>query len=129
MNTAEFDYVLPPELIAQQPLPERTASRLLVIDRASGSIRHEMFRNLPRYLRPGDLLVLNDTKVLPARLWSIEPRLELLLIEPRGSGRWTALVKPGRRARPGTVLKFAPWPTGSSAEPVAVPGGCRRIRR
>lgn len=109
MKTADFDYALPPELIAQEPLPDRAASRLLVLDRASGQITHTQFRELGRYLAPGDLLVLNDTKVIPARIWSVKPVVELLLVEDLGDNRWSAMVKPGRRARPGMRLEFAPW--------------------
>jgi S-adenosylmethionine:tRNA ribosyltransferase-isomerase len=108
VKTADFDYELPPELIAQEPLPDRAASRLLVLDRATGQITHTRFRELGRYLAPGDLLVLNDTKVIPARIWSVKPAVELLLVEDLGQQRWTALVKPGRRARPGTHLEFTP---------------------
>jgi len=109
VKTADFDYALPPELIAQEPLPDRAASRLLVLDRATDRIIHAAFRDLGRYLAPGDLLVLNDTKVIPARIWSVKPVVELLLVEDLGQQRWTALVKPGRRARPGMRLEFAPW--------------------
>jgi S-adenosylmethionine:tRNA ribosyltransferase-isomerase len=106
MKTADFDYELPEELIAQQPLADRAASRMMVVNRATGEIRHEQFRNLSRYLEPGDLLVLNDTKVLPARIWSELPVVELLLVEDLGGNRWSALVKPGKRAKPGQRLKF-----------------------
>jgi S-adenosylmethionine:tRNA ribosyltransferase-isomerase len=109
VKTADFDYALPPELIAQEPLPDRAASRLLVLDRATDRIIHAAFRDLGRYLAPGDLLVLNDTKVIPARIWSVKPVVELLLVDDLGDRRWTALVKPGRRARPGMRLEFAPW--------------------
>lgn len=113
MNTADFDFVLPAELIAQQPLADRAAARLLVVDRQSGNIRHDHFRNLARHLRGGDLLVLNDTKVIPARIWAQSPRVELLLVEPLGGNRWSALVKPGYRAKVGTRLKFTPWFSGT----------------
>jgi S-adenosylmethionine:tRNA ribosyltransferase-isomerase len=106
MKTSEFDYLLPPELIAQQPLADRAASRMMVVDRATGEIRHNVFRNLGHYLRPGDLLVLNDTKVIPARIWSREPAVELLLVENIGANCWTALVKPGKRAKTGAALQF-----------------------
>lgn len=104
MKTSDFDYELPVELIAQHPLANRTASRMMVIDRAAGTIRHEQFRNLAQFLRPDDLLVLNDTKVIPARVWSRQPVVELLLIEDLGAGRWSAMVKPGKRATTGTTL-------------------------
>ena len=109
MKTADFDYVLPPELIAQQPLADRAAARMLVLNRATGEIRHDQFRNFPTYLVPGDLLVLNDTKVIPARIWSQRPNVELLLVEPLGDNRWSALVKPGHKAKTGVRLEFTPW--------------------
>jgi S-adenosylmethionine:tRNA ribosyltransferase-isomerase len=105
-KTSDFDYALPPDLIAQQPLADRTASRMMVVERASGVIRHDRFCNLGHYLRDGDLLVLNDTKVLPARIWSMAPPVELLLVEKLADNRWTALVKPGKRAKLGAVLQF-----------------------
>ncbi len=106
MRTSDFDYDLPAELIAQQPLADRASSRMMVVDRRTGEIRHEEFRRLGRYLQPGDLLVLNDTKVLPARLWAAQPALELLLVEKLDATRWSALVKPGRKARTGLTLTF-----------------------
>ena len=109
MKTADFDYHLPAELIAQQPLPDRAASRMMVIERATGAIRHDQFRNLGAYLRAGDLLVLNATKVIPARIWSLPPVVELLLVENLGDNRWSALVKPGHHAKVGAKLRFTPW--------------------
>ena len=106
MRTSEFDYHLPTELIAQQPLDDRTASRMMVVNRATGEIRHDEFRNIGHHLRAGDLLVLNDTKVIPARIWSREPAVELLLVEKLDADRWSALVKPGKRAKAGTTLLF-----------------------
>lgn len=109
MKTADFDYNLPAELIAQQALADRAASRLMIVNRATGDIQHQQFSHFPRYVQPGDLLVFNDTKVIPARIWSQKPSVELLLVENLGDNRWSALVKPGRRARPGDPLWFAPW--------------------
>ena len=106
MKTSDFDYELPAELIAQQPLADRAAARMMIVDRRTGEIRHEQFCNLGRYLLAGDLLVLNDTKVIPARIWSKEPLVELLLIENLGGNRWSALVKPGKRAKLGATLGF-----------------------
>ena len=106
MKTADFDYHLPPELIAQQPLADRAASRMMVVNRATSEIRHDHFRNLGQHLHAGDLLVLNDTKVIPARIWSREPEVELLLVEKLGVDRWSALVKPGKRAKVGATLRF-----------------------
>lgn len=107
MLTSDFDYHLPPERIAQEALP-RGESRLLALDR-TGPEQHARVRDLPRLLRPGDLLVLNDTRVIPARLYGRRPsggRMEILLIERRGEREWDALAKPGRRAQPGTMIEF-----------------------
>jgi S-adenosylmethionine:tRNA ribosyltransferase-isomerase len=106
MKTADFDYHLPSELIAQEALADRTASRMMVVNRATDGICHDHFRNLGQYLQTGDLLVLNDTKVIPARIWAHDPEVELLLIEKLGFGRWSALVRPGKRAKVGASLKF-----------------------
>jgi len=109
MLTRDFDYELPDEAVAQHPVP-RGESRLLVLD-TDGAERHRTVRDLPRILRTGDLLVLNDTRVIPARLFGRRPtggRVELLLVKQRGRLDWDALVKPGRKARPGTVLTLEP---------------------
>lgn len=110
MFAHEFDFELPEELIAQTPLPERTASRLLALDRETGRIDHGTFTDLKRYLMPGDTLVLNDTRVLPARLHGIKPetgaRVELLLLKQLEGDRWETLAKPAKRMRPGTELVF-----------------------
>ena len=106
VKTADFNYILPPELIAQQPLPDRAASRMMVVERTTSEIRHDQFRNLSAYLHAGDLLVLNDTKVIPARIWSQSPAVELLLVENLGDNRWSALVKPCKRAKVGAVFEF-----------------------
>ena len=106
MLTRDFDYHLPEEWIAQEPAP-RGESRLLVLD-AEGTDRHRRVRDLPGLLRPGDLLVLNDTRVIPARLYGHrgEGRMEVLLVEKLADREWEALVRPGRRARPGTEILF-----------------------
>jgi S-adenosylmethionine:tRNA ribosyltransferase-isomerase len=109
VKTSDFAYHLPDELIAQQPLDDRAASRMMVVNRATGEIRHDQFRNFPTYIREGDLLVLNNTKVIPARIWSQKPNVELLLVENLGDNRWTTLVKPGHRAKVGAKLEFTPW--------------------
>jgi len=106
VKTPDFDYELPAELIAQQPLADRAASRMMVIERRTGEIHHDRFRKLGHYLRAGDLLVLNDTKVIPARIWSKQPAVELLLVEKVADNRWSALVKPAKRAKVGATLKF-----------------------
>ena len=112
MRTADFDYELPPELIAQQPAARRTSSRLMVLPRADGAPAHETFGDLGRHLRPGDLLVLNNTRVIPARLHGQKiatgGRVELLLLEEEAPGRWDALLRAGgRRPRPGEAMDFA----------------------
>ena len=104
MNISDFDYELPPASIAQEPLPERDASRLLVLDRASGAVEHRLFRDLPDLLDPGDLVVLNRSRVIPARLLGHRAKggeAEILLVRDRGDGRWEAMVRPGRHLRPG----------------------------
>lgn len=107
MKTSELDYELPEELIAQQPLEPRDASRLLVYDRASGAVRHRRFADLPRELPAGALVVVNDTRVVPARLRAERPgggAAELLLLERRDGEVWEALARPSRRLRAGMQL-------------------------
>jgi S-adenosylmethionine:tRNA ribosyltransferase-isomerase len=105
-----FDYVLPPGAIAQQPLPDRAASRLMVLDRARAEVRHRVVRDLPALLSPGDLLVVNRSRVFPARLLGQREgggRAEVLLIRPLGDNVWEALVRPGRRLRAGARVIVA----------------------
>lgn len=97
----DYHFELPDELIARHPLERREDSRMLVLSRETGEIGHRQFRDLPEYLRPGDLAVLNDTRVLRARLFSDDGRIELLLLEQEAAGTWKCLVKPGKRARVG----------------------------
>lgn len=107
--TSDFDYNLPPELIAQHPAAQRDSSRLLVIDRSAGRLEHRTFSDLPEYLAPGELLALNDTKVFPARLTGNLPggaEFEVLLVRPLEDGRWMALVRPGRRMKAGRTVEF-----------------------
>ncbi len=110
MKTSDFYFKLPEELIAQTPLEKRDSSRLLVLDRKTGELEHRHFYDLPSYLRPGDCLVLNDSRVLPARLiGQREPgggAAEVLLLTDRGDKTWECLVRPGRRIREGTRLSF-----------------------
>ncbi len=110
VKTSDFDYQLPPELIAQHPPERREDARLLVLERESGKIRHRVFPEIVDYFRPGDLLVLNDTRVIPARLLGKRPvtggKAEVLLLAPLPDGGWEALVRPARRARPGTEIEF-----------------------
>ena len=107
MRTEELDYDLPPELIAQRPLDRRDESRLLVYDRSIGAIRHRIFRELPAELVRDELLVVNDTRVVPARIRTQRPgggKAEILLLEPLGGGVWEALARPSRRLREGMQL-------------------------
>ena len=134
MRTADFDYHLPPELIAQTPVEPRDSSRLLVLHRASGSIEHRQFPDVAEYVRPGDVMVFNQSRVIPARLYGrrhdtggpkntpeaaggcrhSSPRpatagkVELLLLRREGPGVWQALARPGRRLKPGTRVVVAP---------------------
>lgn len=111
MKLSDFDYTLPPELIAQRPLAERDASRLFVLERDSGRVTHSRFLDLPNFLEPGDLLVLNDTRVFPARLFGRKAttggRVEVLLLEELGHQTWVALLKPYGRIRASQRLAFA----------------------
>jgi S-adenosylmethionine:tRNA ribosyltransferase-isomerase len=104
LRTRDFDYHLPDELIASRPLAERAASRMLVVHRDSGRIEHRMFRDFPEFLRPDDLLVLNDTKVIPARVFSDDGRIELLCLDRLSALDWRCLVRPGKRMKPGRTL-------------------------
>lgn len=104
LQTREFDFHLPDELIASRPLAERSASRMLVIHRDSGCIEHRWFREFPNFLRPDDLLVLNDTKVLPARVLSDDGKIELLCLERVSESEWRCLVRPGKRMKLGRTL-------------------------
>ncbi len=121
MKTSEFFYELPQELIAQDPLEDRSASRLLFLDRASGSCSHETFRQLPGHLREGDCLVLNDTKVIPARLLGVRKgtgaAVEVLLLKRKGDGLWETLVRPGKKCRKGAELLFGADADGKPLTP------------
>ena len=126
---ASYDFAVPTEQIAQEPLRERDASRLLVLERAAGALRHGFFRELPELLRPGDLLVLNRSRVFPARLLGIRPgggAAEILLVRRREPGLWDALVRPGRRLRAGATVTIAP---GFSARLESEPAGATRLVR
>ena len=110
MNLHDFYYDLPKELIAQNPLTDRASSRLMIMDRKTGEITHEVFRNIVNYLRPGDCLVLNDTKVIPARLFGTRcdtgAAVEILLLIRKSDTDWECLVRPGKKARTGCQLSF-----------------------
>lgn len=110
MKTKDFYYNLPQELIAQHPLKQRESSRLLVLDKETGEIKHKIFKDIVNYFEEGDLLVLNDTRVLPARLFGNrtgkEESIEILLLKRVENDKWECLVKPGKKARPGHDLEF-----------------------
>lgn len=110
MDLKDFYYDLPQELIAQDPLEDRSSSRLLVLDKNTGEIEHKSFRNIIEYLNPGDCLVINDTKVIPARLMGLKEgtgaAIEILLLKRYSDDVWECIVKPGRKAREGAVIIF-----------------------
>lgn len=109
MKTANFDFQLPEELIAQTPLERRDASRLLTLDKNTGAVAHHHFYDLPRFLRAGDCMVLNDSRVLPARLIGRRPSggaCEVLLLVDKGENLWECLVRPGRKLKPGAQVIF-----------------------
>ena len=109
MKVSDFDYHLPPELIAQEPLPDRSASRMLVVHRSTGVFEDRHFRDLPSYLTPGDCIVLNNSKVFPSRLFGQRPtggKVEVFLLKQLEPQLWTALVKPGRSLQPGAQILF-----------------------
>lgn len=110
LKKSDFYFDLPQELIAQDPLEDRSASRLLVLNRETGAVEHHQFQEITNYLRPGDCLVLNNTKVIPARLMGVKEdtgaAIEVLLLKRRENDVWETLVKPGKKARPGTKLVF-----------------------
>ena len=110
MNLKEFDYELPPELIAQTPLKDRTASRLLVLHKETGKVEHKSFKNLKEYLKKGDVMVFNNTKVIPARLYGIKKEtgaaVEFLLLKRINMTDWEVILKPGKKAKPGAGFVF-----------------------
>ncbi len=110
MKRQDFYYDLPEELIAQDPLEDRSSSRLLVLDKKTGETQHHTFREIVNYLNPGDCLVINDTKVIPARLIGAKEetgaKIEVLLLKRKQNDVWETLVKPGRKAKPGTKISF-----------------------
>lgn len=110
MNVKDYDYDLPEELIAQYPLEDRSSSRLMVLDRQTGDVEHRHFTDILEYLHPGDCLVINNTKVIPARLFGVkedtQAKIEVLLLKRKENDIWETLVKPGKKAKPGTKLVF-----------------------
>ena len=110
LKTSDYYFDLPQELIAQDPLKDRASSRLLVMDKNTGKTEHRIFRDIKEYLRPGDTLVLNDTKVIPARLLGTKEdtgaNVEILLLKRLGANRWETLVRPGKKLKPGARVTF-----------------------
>ena len=110
MNVKDYDYDLPEELIGQDPLEDRSSSRLMVLDRQTGDVEHRHFTDILEYLHPGDCLVINNTKVIPARLFGVkedtQAKIEVLLLKRKENDIWETLVKPGKKAKPGTKLVF-----------------------
>ena len=129
MKTSELYYKLPEELIAQHPARRRDESRMLVLDRASGTMRIDVFGNVASYLESGDCMVLNDTRVIRARLKGVKPtggKVEVFLLRETGPGEWDALVRPSAKVRPGTVVSFGEDVSAVVEE--ALPNGHRRVR-
>lgn len=110
MKTSDFYFELPQELIAQDPLPDRSSSRLMVLNRETGEITHDIFHDILKYLKPGDCLVRNNTKVIPARLFGKKAdtgaTIEILLLKRKENDVWECLVKPGKKAKPGAKIVF-----------------------
>ena len=131
MNTEEFDYYLPEERIAQHPLEDRAASRLLVLDKNSGEYKDDIFRNIKSYLKKGDCLVLNDTRVIPARLYGKKKEsggaIEFLLLHRFTTDEWEVALKPGKRAKVGTEFEFGGGKLNATVLEI-LDGGNRRVR-
>ncbi|MBP5270115.1 MAG: tRNA preQ1(34) S-adenosylmethionine ribosyltransferase-isomerase QueA [Clostridia bacterium] len=132
MKKSDFYYELPPELIAQTAAEPRDSSRLLVVDRGSGNLAHRIFRDITEYLRPGDTLVINDSKVIPARLTGRSARgagseVEILLLRQRGDDLWETIVRPGKKAREGDRVLFGDGVAEALIESV-LDGGNRLVR-
>mgnify|MGYP000737726206 CR=1 FL=1 len=131
MKTSDFNFELPQELIAQTPIEKRDASRLLVLDKNSGAWEHRHFYDLPDYLHKGDCLILNDSRVLPARLMGHRVPgggvCEVLLLTDKGDGVWECLVRPGRKLRPGAEISFGNGELTATVE-AEIEGGNRLVR-
>ena len=130
MKKSDFFFELPEELIAQTPIAQRDASRLMHLDRLTGEITHRHFHDLPEYLRPGDCLILNDSRVLPARLIGCRPTggsIELVLLRDLGDDRWECLSRPGKKTREGQEILFGDGELKASVEKV-VSGGNRIVK-
>lgn len=131
MNTEEFDYYLPEERIAQHPLEDRAASRLLVLDKNSGEYKDDVFRNIKSYLKKGDCLVLNDTRVIPARLYGKKKEsggaIEFLLLHRFTTDEWEVALKPGKRAKVGAEFEFGGGKLNATVLEI-LDGGNRKVR-
>ena len=125
-SLSDYDFELPRELVAVRPLPDRAASRMMVVDRAAGTVTHRAFRDLPEFIRPGDRLVLNNSRVIPARLVTTDGRIELLLFDQLGPARWRAFARPGKRTRTGA--HFAIAGTTAQIESIDEEDGTRIVR-
>ena len=132
MKTSDFYYDLPPELIAQTPLERRDGSRLMLLNKETGAVEHRHFYDLPQYLRPGDCLVLNDSRVLPARLLGHRDpsggAVEVLLLVDKGEKKWECLVRPGRKLHPGQKVVFGDGSLLTAEILEELPGGNRIVR-
>ena len=131
MNTEEFDYYLPEEKIAQTPLEDRTASKLLILDKNTGEYRDEIFKNITSFLKKGDCLVLNNTRVIPARLYGTKKEsggaIEFLLLHRYSTDEWEVALKPGRKAKPGAVFEFGNGKLQAEILEI-LEGGNRRVK-
>ncbi|MBO7364437.1 MAG: tRNA preQ1(34) S-adenosylmethionine ribosyltransferase-isomerase QueA [Lachnospiraceae bacterium] len=131
MDVKDFKYDLPEELIAQDPIEDRSASRLMVLHRETGKTEHRVFSDITEYLQPGDCLVLNNTKVIPARLYGVKHAtgagIEVLLLRRMAQDTWETLVRPGKKCRPGTVISFGDGLLTGTVEAV-LPEGNRLVR-
>ena len=131
LKTGDYAFDLPQELIAQEPVKDRASSRLMVVDKRTGEVRHRSFRDIKEYLSPGDTLVLNDTKVIPARLIGTKKdtgaNVEILLLKRIDADRWETLVRPGKKLRPGARVVFGGGLLEAEIEDVLA-GGNRRVR-
>ena len=128
MKTSELDFDLPEELIAQHPAERRDASRLLVVDRSSGSMTPVVFSEIGRFLRKGDCIVMNDTRVIRARLQARKVTgglIEIFLLHEEAPGEWSCLMRPSAKAKPGTVLYLADNVIATAGD--VLPDGKRRI--
>ena len=131
MKTSDFNFELPPELIAQDPLEDRSSSRLLVLDKETGERKHRVFRDILKFLRPGDCLVINDTRVIPARLMGVKKDtgagIEFLLLKRKENDVWETLVKPGKKCRIGARVTFGGGELEAEVKEV-LPDGNRLVK-